>query len=141
MNNLDALFGFNQTALKVREQRQELLAANIANSDTPNYKARDIDFSSALKKALESSGLDSSNSPGLATTSALHLGANGSTQAAAGISGDVLYRKSAQDSVDGNTVDGDVERSQFTDNAIRYEASLTMLKSDIKDMLSAIQGQ
>ncbi|MBU3545104.1 flagellar basal body rod protein FlgB [Polynucleobacter sp. MWH-Mekk-B1] len=143
MTGLDSIFGFHEAALKVREQRQELLAANIANSDTPNYKARDIDFSSAMKNALavkERSVGGAGATTGMATTSALHL-SNGATPSAGnGNFGDVLFRSSVQDSVDGNTVDGDVERNAFTDNAIRYEASLTMLKSDIKDMMSAIQG-
>jgi flagellar basal-body rod protein FlgB len=141
MNNLDALFGFHQTALKVREQRQELLAANIANSDTPNYKARDIDFAKALKGALANNTQTAGPNGTVSTSSPMHLTPDGSKAGSVGDFGEVLYRSSIQGSVDGNTVDGDVERNAFTDNAIRYEASLTMLKSDIRDMLTAIQSQ
>ncbi|OWS71860.1 flagellar basal-body rod protein FlgB [Polynucleobacter aenigmaticus] len=141
MNNLDTLFGFHQTALKVREQRQELLAANIANSDTPNYKARDIDFAKALQVALASNGQAAGTKGAIATSSPLHLTPDSSKAGAVGDFGEVLYRSSIQGSVDGNTVDGDVERNAFTDNAIRYEASLTMLKLEIRDMLAAIQNQ
>jgi flagellar basal-body rod protein FlgB len=121
MNSLDAAFNFQETALRLRAQRQELLAANIANSDTPNYKARDIDFASALKNAAAN---NNSNQP--ATTIAKPS--------------EILYRSLAQGSVDGNTVDTDVERNQFTDNAIRYEASLNFINGDIKDLLSVIQN-
>jgi flagellar basal-body rod protein FlgB len=120
MNNLDAAFNFQETALRLRAQRQELLASNIANSDTPNYKARDIDFASALKNAMANNN-------------------NQSTTASAQPS-EILYRGLVQGSVDGNTVDTDVERNQFTDNAIRYEASLNFLSGDIKNLLSVIQN-
>ncbi len=133
MNQLDAAFNFHQTALRIRAQRQELIAANIANADTPNYKARDIDFKSSLERAL---GGNSVASPALATTSEQHIAA-GSLE---GSLSSALYRKEIQSSVDGNTVDMDVERNQFADNAIRYEASLTFINGQIKKLMSAIQG-
>ena len=139
MNGLDSLFSFHETALKVREQRQELLSSNIANSDTPNYKARDINFASAMNRALAANAAATVRTP-LAADSAQHLSGGGNAVASPDALSDVLYRSSLQSSVDGNTVDGDVERNAFTDNAIRYEASLTMLKGNIKDMLSALQG-
>jgi flagellar basal-body rod protein FlgB len=139
INGLDSLFSFHETALKVREQRQELIASNIANSDTPNYKARDLDFASAMSKALAANAAAASTTP-LAASSAKHLSGNSAPDSGTDPLADVLYRASIQSSVDGNTVDGDVERNAFTDNAIRYEASLTMLKGNIKDMLSALQG-
>jgi len=119
MNSLDKLFSFNQNALNIRAQRQEILAANIANSDTPNYKARDIDFSTALKDALSASQTSANQSQ---TPSAK-----------------VLYRESLQGSVDGNTVDSDVERNIFTENAIQYETNLTLIKADARDLLTALQ--
>lgn len=133
MNQLDAAFNFHQTALRIRAQRQELIAANIANADTPNYKARDIDFKASLERAL---GGNSVPSPALATTSEQHIAA-GSLE---GSLSSALYRKEIQSSVDGNTVDMDVERNQFADNAIRYEASLTFINGQIKKLMSAIQG-
>lgn len=143
MSRLDALFSFHGNALKVRSQRQELIAANIANADTPNFKARDIDFSTAMKNAMQGkSGAASGSSPALAQTSSGHL--SGVAQAPSNTSAgpnDPLFRPLVQGSVDGNTVDMDVERNQFADNAIRYEASITMLNGQIKQMMSAIQGQ
>jgi len=143
MDKLDALFDFNATALRVRAQRQEILAANIANADTPNFKARDIDFASSLKKALEANAADATNSAAvasngglaLATTHSKHISGSGT----GGINeADLLYRPLIQGSVDGNSVDGEVERSAFVDNAIHYEANITMLNASIKDMNAAL---
>lgn len=135
IGKLDDTLRFHETALGLRAQRQQLLASNIANADTPNYKARDIEFASALQGALARGGQAPSK---LVKTSAAHL----SGSAEAGLNGaPLLYRTVQQGSVDGNTVDMDTERNQFTDNAIRYEASLTMISSQIKGLLAAIQGQ
>lgn len=124
---------FQQTALNLRAARQELIASNIANADTPNYKAKDIDFASALQGALSGSG----EKLQVAVTSPLHLaGTTGESVMGA----PVLYRKPLQPSADGNTVDMDVERAQFADNALRYEASVKFISDDVKDVLSALQG-
>ncbi|QOY93596.1 flagellar basal body rod protein FlgB [Massilia sp. UMI-21] len=137
IGKIDQYLSFNETALSLRAQRQELLASNIANADTPNYKARDIDFNSALQGALAGKGA----SGPLATTTAGHIGrgAAGGDMLANGTP--VLYRGEVQGSVDGNTVDMDVERNQFADNALRYEAGITMINHQIKGLLAAIQGQ
>lgn len=133
INKLDEALRFNQTALSLRGARQELLASNIANADTPGYKARDINFASALQNALAGT---SAKLP-LATSSSLHLeGNSGSTVMGA----PVLYRRPVQPSADGNTVDMDVERAQFADNALRYEASVKFTSDELKDMLTALQG-
>lgn len=134
MNRLDDYLKFHETALSIRGQRQQLLASNIANADTPNYKARDIDFASTLQTAL---GVQQGKPvTELNKTAAKHLDAKQS-----GDNDGVLYRKELQGNIDGNTVDLDVERNQFTENALRYEASLTMINMQIKGMLAAIQGQ
>jgi flagellar basal-body rod protein FlgB len=133
VSKIDQFMGFHEAALSIRGQRQQMLASNIANADTPNYKARDIDFSAAMTHALNrSAGI----SQGVTKTVDAHLSAQGSVDGIA-----PLFRSSVQGNVDGNTVDMDVERNQFTDNAIRYEASLTMLNMQIRNILSAIQGQ
>jgi len=133
IGKLDEYMRFNEAALNIRSNRQQVLASNIANADTPNYKARDIDFSSALANAV------SHGSGGMATTAANHM-----TQAKDGATmadgTPLLYRNAAQGSVDGNTVDMDVERNQFADNALRYEAGITMINHQIRGMLAAIQG-
>lgn len=133
VGRLDNYLSFNEASLSLRAQRQQLLASNIANADTPNYQARDIEFSSALKNALSNSG---GSAAGLAKTDIAHL--SGKTDGLGGAP--LLYRTVQQGSIDGNTVDMDVERNQFADNAIRYEAGLTMISAQIKKMLSVIQG-
>lgn len=133
----DQYLGFHETALSLRAQRQELLASNIANADTPNYKARDIDFNSALQNALASKG---SAGP-LSTTNNGHMGRGAPTGDMLANGTPVLYRGVVQGSVDGNTVDMDVERNQFADNGLRYEAGITMINHQIKGLLAAIQGQ
>jgi flagellar basal-body rod protein FlgB len=127
------MFRFHQTALNLRAARQELIASNIANADTPNYKARDIDFASAMKGALQGSG----DALAVAKTAPGHLAgtANESVMGAP-----VMYRKPVQPSADGNTVDMDVERAQFADNALRYEASVRFISDKAKDVLAALQG-
>ena len=139
LDKLDAALSFHQAALRVRGQRQELLAANIANADTPNFKARDIDFNTTMKNAM--AGV-SSTTLEPSKTSGMHLSGEkpGTSQSSSGL-GEALFRPVIQGSVDGNTVDMDVERNQFADNAIRYEASLVMINAQLKSMLAAIQGQ
>lgn len=143
MNKLDDALSFHQTALRIRANRQELLAANIANADTPNFKAQDIDFKAALDAAMNGAqSISSTPTNGLVKTSLQHMNGNApSGLAVSGIAGEPQYRKMVQGSVDGNTVDMDVERNQFVDNAVRYEASLTMLNGQLKKLLTAIQGQ
>ena len=137
IGKIDQYLSFNETALSLRAQRQELLASNIANADTPNYKARDIDFTSALQNAL--AGKEASGA--LATTAHKHLARGRATGDMLADGTPVLYRGQVQGSVDGNTVDMDVERNQFADNALRYEAGITMINHQIKGLLAAIQGQ
>ena len=131
---LDDAFRFNEAALSLRSQRQQILASNIANADTPNYKARDFNFSSALQNVVERKGAET---PALSGTSPAHL--KGSEELAPG--GTALqYRQPTQANIDGNTVEMDIERNQFMDNAVRYEASLNFISGQIKNLLSAIQG-
>jgi len=140
LNKLDAALSFHQNALRVRSQRQEVIAANIANADTPNYKARDIDFKSAMQQALgQSAQTSGSTANGMNRTSDMHI--NSGTGSSATGAGEPLFRPIIQGSVDGNSVDMDVERNQFVDNGLRYEASLNMINGQIKKMLTAIQGQ
>lgn len=134
IRRLDDALHFHQTALSLRAQRQQMLASNIANADTPHYKARDIDFRSALQSALDGR----SAAVSLQRTSPRHLGsADPSRQYATAL----LYRSETQSSVDGNTVNLDVERAHFAENAIQYEASLTFINGWLRTMQTAIQGQ
>lgn len=130
---IDNMLQFHQVALGLRATRQELLASNIANADTPNYKAKDIDFASALQGALAGSA---ANLP-LTRTSPLHLGSPSGETA---LGAPVMYRIPNQPSADGNTVDMDIERTQFADNALRYEAGVRFVSDEIKNVLIALQG-
>lgn len=131
---LDNYLGFQQKALTLRAYRQELLASNIANADTPHYKARDIDFKSALKNAM-SGGLE--GQVGLAQTSPRHLaGENANPFGAA-----LAYRSEFQSAVDGNTVNMDIERAAFAENAIHVEALLTFIRGRLNTMQTALQSQ
>jgi len=133
INKLDDALRFQQTALSLRAARQELLASNIANADTPNYKARDINFSSALQNAMSGTATELPT----VKTSSMHLEGN---SGASILGTPVMYRQPVQPSADGNTVDMDVERAQFADNALRYEASVRFVSEQMKAMLTAIQG-
>lgn len=138
IGKLDDLMRFQETALSLRAQRQQLLASNIANADTPNFKARDIDFNKALQGAIAKSTGGATAPADLAKTSATHLSSN-TRQTIGGAP--LLYSNTQQGNIDGNTVDMDVQRNQFTDNAMRYEVGLTLVSAKIKGMFTAIQGQ
>lgn len=137
---LDAAFGFHETALRLRAERQGVLASNIANADTPNYKARDFDFAKALQQATGNADPAAATStPALARTAPAHIASSAAGALIAG-NAPLLYRTGTQGGVDGNSVDMEVERNAFTDNAVRYEASVTLINTQIKNMLTAIQG-
>ena len=138
IGKLDDMMRFQETALNLRAQRQQLLASNIANADTPNYKARDVDFNKALQGALAKSASGATSPNELVKTTTTHLSSN-TNQTIGGAP--LLYSNTQQGNVDGNTVDMDVQRNQFTDNAMRYEVGITLVASKIKGMLTAIQGQ
>ncbi len=134
---LDSYLGVHPQALKLSAQRSEVLAANMANADTPNYKARDVDF----KTALAASANGSSGGLKLATTGAVNaqhiaLAHNGN-----GTDANTLYRVPLAPSLDGNTVDVHVEQSNFAQNAIRYQASLAFLNGKFRSLITAITGQ
>ncbi|AXF76137.1 flagellar basal body rod protein FlgB [Erwinia tracheiphila] len=135
LDKLDAALRFNTEALNLRAQRQEILASNIANADTPGYQARDIDFVSQLNKVMEQ-GRSQGSGLQLAVTSDRHIPAEASQAA----SMDLMYRVPYQPSADGNTVDMDRERTQFADNSLKYQTDLTVITGQIKSMMSVLQG-
>lgn len=132
-SKLDNALFFQQRVLDLRAYRQQVLAGNIANADTPNYKARDFDFANALKEAVAGR---QAGDLALSTTSSRHLDGAG-----AGAPARLQYRASVQPSADGNTVDMDIERSQFAENSVQYEASLSFITHQLRMLTSAIQGQ
>lgn len=115
-------------ALQLRSRRTEALAANLANADTPAYKARDLDFKQAMNSAL---GLGEP----LKTTHIAHL------QAPSNQAGKMLYRVPNQMSLDGNTVDAEREKAVFAENALQYQASLRFMTGRIQGLLGAIKGE
>jgi flagellar basal-body rod protein FlgB len=132
--NLDTYLGVHAQALKLRSQRTEVLAANLANADTPNYQARDIDFKAALATANGNMG----SGVHLSTTSGRHIGT-------AGVNGEgspeLKYRTPLAPSLDGNTVDTQLEQAAFAENSVRYQATLTFLNSKFRGLMTAITGQ
>ncbi|MBV2132246.1 flagellar basal body rod protein FlgB [Pseudomonas sp. MAP12] len=137
IDKLDGALRMHQLALGLRAERQQVLANNIANADTPNFKARDFDFAAELSKASQGAPL-ASGAQGLRTTNARHLHAQLDSLGAAR---EMLYRIPAQPSMDGNTVDMDFERGEFVDNAVRYQASLALMNSRIQGLKSALQPE
>jgi flagellar basal-body rod protein FlgB len=148
--SLDNYLGIHPQALQLEAKRNELLAANLANVDTPNYKARDIDF----KTALSAAGADS-NAAASSSSSTLTLRTAGSAAAVPGTQGTatlstasasdidssgVKYRVPMASALDGNTVDEQLEQSAFAENSVRYQASLQFISSALRDLMTAITG-
>lgn len=131
--NLDTYLGVHATALQLRSQRTEVLAANLANADTPNYRARDLDFKSALAAAT---------SPGapvhLKTTSNAHIPV---TTVNGMPAPELKYRVPLAPAIDGNTVDAQLEQAAFAENNVRYQATLTFVSGKLRSLLTAITGQ
>lgn len=130
---IDSYLGVHATALKLRSQRTEVLAANLANADTPGYRARDIDFKAALAQA---------GTPGagvhLATTRAGHI-SNNPVNGTGGT--ELKYRVPLAPALDGNTVDTQLEQAAFAENTVRYQATLQFLSSKLRGLMTAITGQ
>ncbi|MDR9440997.1 MAG: flagellar basal body rod protein FlgB [Halomonas sp.] len=135
IDRLAASLNFHQQALGLRQERQKVLASNIANADTPGYKARDMDFAGELQKAVKQGSSDGGLA--LSRSSARHIEGQG----VPGASHELLYRVPDQPSLDGNTVDMDRERTQFADNSVRYQAALTILNSRIQGLKKAMQPE
>lgn len=132
-NGLDDALRFYDTALSLRTYRQQLLAANITNADTPNYKAVDLDFARALRTAQAGQG----GNVNLTVDHPRHLQAANFNPLGA----QAMFRRDSQVGIDGNSVNLDEEQSKFAENAIQYQASVTFLSGNIKSLLTAIRGE
>ncbi|MGA7800105.1 MAG: flagellar basal body rod protein FlgB [Gammaproteobacteria bacterium] len=132
--NIDSALGIMPEALRLREQRSEVLASNLANADTPNYKARDFDFKAALTQAT--SGTAANGHLALTTDNPRQLQAAGALAGGA----QLQYRIPDQPALDGNTVDSQQEKASFAQNAVQYQATLTFLSGRIKGLMGAIKG-
>lgn len=129
--NFDNALGVHEDALQLRSRRSEVLANNLANADTPGYKARDIDFKAALEQAQgEQDGM------GLEASHGAHMSGSGGEGGP-----ELMYRNPSQPSIDGNTVDSQVEMSKYTENSMDFQASFQFLNSSIKGLKQAIKGE
>lgn len=127
--NFDKALGIHPQALVMREKRSELLAANLANADTPGYKARDMNFEAVFKQNLQLTQT-------LERTHVNHLPVQNN-----GLQAHTLYRNPNQASLDGNTVEANVEQAKYAENAVQYQASLQFLSSKFSGLMLALRGQ
>ena len=149
---LDNYLGIHAQALTLEAQRTNVLAANLANVDTPNYKARDMDFKAALAAASGESDastltLTTTNQADLTSAGTLAGGAGGAAPDAAGAAPGsaanptyLKYRVPLAPALDGNTVDEQLEQSAFAENSVRYQASLAFLNTKLRDLVTAISS-
>ena len=128
MDSIKKQLTFFGSALNIRNKRNDIIASNIANAATPNYKARDINFLDEFKKVT--------NTGEIKTTHSNHIPTKNYN-----ISGKAFYRDPVIASLDGNTVELSVEQMQFAENTMRYQTTLKFLSGKITKMISAIRGE
>ena len=129
MNTIDHFIGFSAQALKVRSDRMQVLSENIANADTPNYKARDLDFKALLNKAQNPDMQ-------LQTTAPEHI-SHGEPSGTKGMK----YRNPFNTSFDGNTVEMGVEQANYGQAVAHYQATLNFLESRVSGLRRALRGE
>lgn len=127
--NFNNALNIHPQALALREKRSEILAANLANADTPDYKARDLDFKAVLKQTL-------SGESDLRRTNQGHMVAQQTVLGA-----DLLYRNPQTASLDGNTVEAHIEQAKYAENAVQYQASLRFINDKFSGLMTAIRGE
>lgn len=136
--NFDSALGIHEQALSVRSRRAETLSNNLANVDTPNFKARDVDFKAMLNQQVNATSNATS-------TQMLKMQASRSGHIDSAVTetadGDLLYRTPLQPSVDGNTVDENIEQAEFMKNALNWQASFQFLSAKFKGLKDAIRGE
>lgn len=131
--SFEKAFSIHDDAMILRARRSSILASNIANADTPGYKAQDIDFKTLLR-SIERPALG--DKLRLAGTHRDHLSSHGSGRDAT-----LQYRNPLHASLDGNTVDSHVEQSRFAENAIQYQTSFTFLNGKVQGIINALKGE
>ncbi|OWJ91194.1 flagellar basal body rod protein FlgB [Pseudomonas sp. A46] len=132
--SFEKALGIHQQALSFRAQRGEVLANNIANADTPNYKARDLDFSAVLAQQADKQTQGAFHA---ATTHERHIEADGFDMGDAALK----YRIPFQAAIDQNTVDAQLEQANYTENAMQFQASFTLLNSKFNGLTKALRGE
>ena len=128
MNKIGSYLNFHAQALSLRSRRNEVLASNIANAATPNFKARDLDFDAEIRRHIGLGPLRTTNDQHLPTT-------------VNPVRDRMLYRDPINPSMDGNTVEMAVEQMEFSENVIRYQTTLSFLNKRINGLMSAIRGE
>ena len=128
MNEIKQNIKMLGSALSLRAKRNEILASNIANAATPNYKARDIDFETEIKKYQKDGPIQSTHNQHITIKKPI-------------APGKVEFRKNVNPSLDGNTVELAVEQLQFAENSMRYQSTLSFLSGKINTLMSAIKGE
>ncbi len=132
--SFDRALGIHEQALGFRAQRAEVLANNIANADTPHFKARDLEFASVL---AEQSAKSQRGQVSLNRTNSQHIPADGIAMGEASLA----YRTPFQPSIDQNTVDLQIEQSNYAENSVQFQASFTLLNSKFKGLVNALRGE
>lgn len=127
--NFNNALGIHPQALTLREKRSEVLASNLANADTPGYKARDLDFQAVLKNAMPTTNNMEQTQQGHFSPNDHLLGAT------------MMYRNPQQASIDGNTVESHIEQAKYAENAVQYQASLNFINGRFSGLMSAIRGE
>ena len=128
MDSIKKQLTFFGSALNIRNKRNDIIASNIANAATPNYKARDINFLDEFKKITDTGEIKTTHSNHIPTKNY-------------NISGKAFYRDPVIASLDGNTVELSVEQMQFAENTMKYQTTLKFLNGKITKMISAIRGE
>jgi flagellar basal-body rod protein FlgB len=128
MNKIGSYLNFHAQALELRSRRNEILASNIANAATPNFKARDLDFDAEINRHVSIGPLKTTNEQHFPTA----IAATGNS---------LLFREPVNPSLDGNTVELSVEQMEFSENVTRYQTTLTFLNNRISGLMSAIRGE
>lgn len=127
--NFDNALGIHAQALALREKRGEVLASNLANADTPGYKARDLDFQTLLKQSMPNHQVMERTQEGHFSPDDRLLGAT------------MMFRNPTQASMDGNTVESHIEQAKYAENAVQYQASLRFINGKFSGLMSAIRGE
>ena len=128
MDSIKDQLSFYSSALQLRGRRNNILASNIANAATPNYKARDINFDTEIKKYQKDGPIKATHSDHISVKKPA-------------APGKVLFRKNVNPSLDGNTVELAIEQLQFAENSMRYQSTLSFLNGKINALMSAIKGE
>ena len=139
--NLDAYLGVHADALKLRSQRTEVLARNLANADTPGYQARDIDFKAAMAQVTGGGGVDAPVALKTTHTNQIATPIDGSGETNPNLAGALKYRVPMAPALDGNTVDVQMEQANFAENSVRFQATLTILNARFRGLMTAITGE